>query len=175
MPDPRPSRGMPALRAVVFDWGDTLMRDFPGYSGPMAHWPRVRTLPGVHAALGRIPGHLTCCVATAAADSDAELLAAALARVRIRHHFRHLLTSRELRVQKPDPAFYREICRHLELSPGQVLMVGDSLEKDIRPAHEVGLRTIWITRSKPATLPAEADAVIASMRQLSRTLARMTQ
>jgi putative hydrolase of the HAD superfamily len=163
------------LRAIVFDWGDTLMRDFPQYAGPMAQWPRVRTLPGVHGALARIPGHLTCCVATGGADSDGELLAAALARVRIRHHFRHLLTGREMGVEKSGPAFYEAVCRRLELAPGLVLMVGDSLERDIVPAHAVGLRTVWITRSKPATLPPEADAVIASMRQFSRTLARLTR
>jgi putative hydrolase of the HAD superfamily len=165
----------PPLRAVVFDWGDTLMRDFPQYPGPMAHWPRVRTLPGVRAALARLPAHLTCCVATAAADSDAQLVAAALARVRIRHHFRHLFTPREIRVPKSDPAFYRTLCRHLDLAPAQVLMVGDSLDRDVRPAHAAGLRTVWVTRLKVTHAPPDADAVIPSLRDLHRILQTLSQ
>ncbi len=33
-------------RAILFDWGDTLMRVFPEYDGPMYAWPRVEAVEG---------------------------------------------------------------------------------------------------------------------------------
>jgi putative hydrolase of the HAD superfamily len=32
-------------RCLLFDWGDTLMRVFPEYVGPMAAWPKVEAMP----------------------------------------------------------------------------------------------------------------------------------
>lgn len=164
-----------AIRAILFDWGNTLMREFPSYTGPMAHWPRVRSMPGVHSALERLPRRLVCCVATGAADSDSQLVAEALARVRIRHYFRHLFTWHEVGAAKPDPAFYQGICQRIDLTPRHVVMVGDNFDNDIAPAKAVGMRTVWITREKIDRLPPEADAIIASMRQLSRTIERMSR
>ena len=43
--------GWTTLRGVVWDWGDTLMRDIPGQKGPMVDWPHVEAMPG--AQLGR--------------------------------------------------------------------------------------------------------------------------
>ena len=40
-------------RCVLFDWGDTLMRDFPEFSGPMASWSHVEALPNVKEVLER--------------------------------------------------------------------------------------------------------------------------
>lgn len=36
---------------VIFDGGDTVMRDMPHYSGPMIEWPCVEAMPGIEAAL----------------------------------------------------------------------------------------------------------------------------
>ena len=32
---------MDGMKHIVFDWGDTLMRDFPGTPGPMYMWERI--------------------------------------------------------------------------------------------------------------------------------------
>jgi len=39
--------GSRMIRALIFDWGDTVMRVFPEFSGPMAHWPRVEAVHGI--------------------------------------------------------------------------------------------------------------------------------
>lgn len=57
---------MKHVKAVVFDWGDTLMRAFEFY------WPRVALVPGVAEALEQLAGQVTLCVASNAGDSDAE-------------------------------------------------------------------------------------------------------
>ncbi len=43
--------------------------------------------------------------------------------------------------RKPDPEIYRELCRRLEVEPGRVLMVGDSLANDVLAPAAVGMRS----------------------------------
>ena len=61
------------IRAIVFDWGDTLMRDF-GLPGPMALWPRVEVLPGAAAALEVLHERYRLAVASNAGESGADLI-----------------------------------------------------------------------------------------------------
>lgn len=159
------------IKAIVFDWGDTLMRDFE-FQGPMVHWPRVEVIPGIPETLPQIYRQMTCCVASNAGDSDAELMGLALARVGIRQYFHHLFTSRELGATKPDPAFFREILQRLEVEPQECIMIGNDYLKDIAPARSVGLRTVWFSED-PVTDPAPcADAVINSMGDLVATIVK---
>jgi len=165
------------VRAIVFDWGDTIMRDFPEFQGPMAHWPRVEVIPGLPEALEQIRlhflGRLMCCVASNAGDSDAELMGLALARVGIRQYFHRLFTSCELGATKPDPAFFREVLRRLAVRPRECIMVGNDYVKDIAPAKSVGMRTIWFSEA-PVTDPAPyADAVLNSMGDLVATMMKV--
>ena len=37
---------MNKIKAFIFDWGDTVMCDFPEYPGPMVDWPRVEAWRG---------------------------------------------------------------------------------------------------------------------------------
>jgi len=154
------------VKAVVFDWGDTLMRDFSEFQGPMAYWPRVEVVAGVVDILKQLHRQLMCCVASNAGDSDAELMGLALARGHIRHYFHCLFTSRELRAAKPDPVFFREILRKLEVEPQECVMVGDDYLKDIVPAKSVDMWTVWFSEA-PVTIPTPcADVVINSMKDL---------
>ena len=36
---------------ILFDWGDTLMRVFPEFEGPMFTWPRVEVVSGIKETL----------------------------------------------------------------------------------------------------------------------------
>ncbi len=49
-------------------------------------------------------------------------------------------------VAKPDPAIYRLAADELDLPPVAILHVGDSWERDVVPAHAVGMRTAWLAR-----------------------------
>ena len=59
----------------------------------------------------------------------------------------HVITSAELRVEKPDPGFFAAV---LELvtgaTPDDVLYVGDRVDNDVLPAMAAGLRTCWLRR-----------------------------
>lgn len=55
-----------------------------------------------------------------------------------------VIDSRLVGRAKPDPAIYEIALARLGLAPGDVMMVGDSYERDVVPAHGVGMRTAWL-------------------------------
>ena len=72
----RPVRG-----CLLFDWGDTLMRDFNGFNGPMKDWPRLEVLPGAAEILAALHPDWNLALATNAEASDETDIRAALQRV----------------------------------------------------------------------------------------------
>lgn len=161
---------MKNIQAVIFDWGDTLMRNFPQYTGPMATWPQVQVIPGVPEVLKSLSKKYICCVASNAGDSDADLLGKALERGGIRNYFRHCFTSKELGYSKPDPNFYREISNRLSIKAEACVMVGNNYEKDIIPAKSVGMGAILYVEGYDIKIASCADAVITSMVDLDAAL-----
>ena len=151
------------IRALVFDWGDTVMRVFPEFSGPMAHWPKVEAVPGIETALIAAKPSYVIALASNASDSGSSLVRDALERADLEKYFDEVLTARDLNAAKPDSAFYLGILRKLELAPEEVVMIGDHFEMDIAGAKKTGLWTIWYNPSDeepPVGLEGMADAVI---------------
>lgn len=164
------------LQGVIFDWGNTLMRDL-GYPGPMFDWPRVELIPGVRKALKVLSGRLRLFVASNAGDSDAGRLGQALERVDILSPFERLWTSRELGFRKPDSRFFLEAVRRTGLPPSALAAVGDDYARDIVPAGAAGLFAVWFREPgtvsgeiPPGSAPA-ADAVLSSWDRLPEVLA----
>lgn len=60
------------------------------------------------------------------------------------HLFKAVVESAAVGVRKPDPAIFALGVEALGLHPEQVLVVGDSLRKDILPARSLGCATAWI-------------------------------
>lgn len=159
------------IKALIFDWGDTIMREFAEYEGAMVTWPRVELIPGADRALALLSQRYPCCLASNAGISNAELMGQALERVGVRQYFQQLWTSKELGVAKPDPGFFLGITGRLGLQPGEAAMVGNDYTKDIAGARGAGLRTVWLNLAGlPAPGPA-ADAVIGSMDELPAAIA----
>lgn len=157
---------MRQVKALIFDWGDTLMRDFREYAGAMLYWPQVEAMPGTAEALAVLREEYLCCVASNAGDSDSELMGQALERVDLRRYFHRLFTSKELGAAKPDPGFFRAIMEEIAAAAPECIMVGNDYVKDIAAAKAVGMRTIWLAENgRPHEAP-DADAVIGSMEQL---------
>lgn len=138
---------MPDLQAVLFDWGDTVLREFPEYRGAMADWPRVEAMPGARAALQALQPRFRLALATNAVESGENQVRAALSRAGLDGFFQAVFTARELGLAKPDPAFYALILEKLGLDAGQAVMVGDSYSGDVAGAKEAGLRAIWYNPS----------------------------
>ncbi|MBO4814852.1 MAG: HAD family hydrolase [Muribaculaceae bacterium] len=62
----------------------------------------------------------------------------------IRHFFKGIIESAVVGIRKPNPTLFRLGVDALELPADQVLVVGDSLKKDILPAHSLGCATAWM-------------------------------
>ncbi|HBW35360.1 HAD family hydrolase [Desulfosporosinus sp. BICA1-9] len=156
-------------RVVIFDWGDTVMRDFPQFRGPMVFWPQVEVTEGIAESLPEIHRRFSICMASNAGDSDAMLMAQALERVELRGYFDFLYTSKELGYKKPSPKFFQEIVDRIAVRPVQCVMVGNDYEKDIVPAKMTGMKTILYQRNLVSGTPL-ADATIQSMYGLLQCL-----
>jgi putative hydrolase of the HAD superfamily len=55
-------------------------------------------------------------------------------------------TSEEIGLRKPHPRIFRMLLCEWQLSPGETVMVGDTLNADVLGAHNVGMRGVWIDR-----------------------------
>ena len=60
-----------------------------------------------------------------------------------------IVDSRRVGLFKPDPAIFVHAVEKLGRDPGQVLMVGDSFERDVRPAKQIGMKTAWLEGIQP--------------------------
>lgn len=58
--------------------------------------------------------------------------------------FLKVIESAVVGIRKPDPRIFLLGVEALGLKPEEVTVVGDSLYKDIVPAHEAGCQTIWL-------------------------------
>jgi len=83
--------------------------------------------------------------------------------------------SDDLGVGKPDPALFELSVKAAGVAPGATVMIGDRLDYDMRPAAQVGMRTIWMLRGEAPDEPtpeqlAETDAAIRSLVELPSEL-----
>lgn len=86
----------------------------------------------------------------------------------LRKYFDDIIESAVVGVRKPDPAIFRLGVEALGLKPEEVLVVGDSLKKDILPAESIGCHVAWI-KGKGWTADEDAashPAQIASLNDL---------
>jgi putative hydrolase of the HAD superfamily len=88
--------------------------------------------------------------------------------------FDPVVYSGDLRIGKPDRRIFEHLLIKLDTPGNQALMVGDTLERDIRGARNAGLRTVWINRfgtsRDDAIVP---DAELTSLEKLPDAIAEM--
>ncbi len=69
-------------------------------------------------------------------------------------------------LRKPDPAFFRHALAALRARPQRSVMVGDSVDMDLRPARALGMETIWVEGASPRPTDFRPDLTIRSVRDL---------
>ncbi|NMC53246.1 MAG: HAD hydrolase-like protein [Chloroflexi bacterium] len=132
------------MTILVFDWGNTLMRVFPEYTGPMVHWPEVALIRGADDALASLSGQYRMVVATNARESSTEQVRAALQRVDIDRYFEQVFTTHNLKQScKPDPEFFKAIETQLSADSADLLMIGDDYCTDVLGAVQCGWQAAW--------------------------------
>ncbi len=55
-----------------------------------------------------------------------------------------VVDSRRVGLFKPDPAIFVLAAEKLNLDPGEIMMVGDSFDRDIVPSKKIGMKTAWL-------------------------------
>lgn len=93
----------------------------------------------------------------------------------IEHYFGAVIESAVVGIRKPDARIFGLGVEALGFSPEEVLVVGDSYDKDIVPAHSLGCRTVWFKGQGWNTAEEDgqeccADVVIARLGELSEGL-----
>lgn len=60
-------------------------------------------------------------------------------------HYALITSAENMHFAKPSPAYYAEILGRVGVEPDEAIMVGDSLENDIRAASQLGIHTFHVT------------------------------
>jgi len=66
----------------------------------------------------------------------------------ISEFFRFVFVSSELGADKPDPEIFRRSLKFMELSPNEVLHVGDDPDRDWKAAETAGLSVFRLERPR---------------------------
>ena len=151
---------------ILFDWGDTVMRDDPASSVPMVEWPTIEAVDGIAEVLAQLHASgRTCILATSASISDEAQIRGALARASLDRFFSRIYCFKNTGLAKGE-AFYRHILEDLGLSASSALMVGDGFEKDILAPNAVGISAVWFNPRSDEFRSGEGHVTVHSMEEL---------
>ena len=123
-------------KIYLFDWGNTLMVDFPDKKGPMYLWDKIQAIENAFEILKFLSQNRSCYLATNALDSKKDEIFLALKRVGLDKFIKDIFCSQEVGQEKPSREFFEEIFKKLDYRKEQIVMIGDNLEKDILGALE---------------------------------------
>jgi len=97
--------------------------------------------PGVRDTLDRLKGlGLKLGIIT---DADSYHALARLTKVGLLDYFDLLVAADTTGTKKPDPAHFLFALEALGIKPGETLVVGDSIRRDMAPARKLGLKTAY--------------------------------
>ena len=151
---------------ILFDWGNTLMRVFPEYNGPMFAWPHVEVTPHALEVMAELKSHWSFALATNAADSEEKDIWAALHRVGLDRYINKVYCFRKINHKKPSQEFFAYILNDLRIDPMDAIMVGDDFEVDVLGASKAGLYAIWLNRLDEKCIKASNHSTIHDLSEL---------
>lgn len=111
------------------------------YAYSEAHW---RPMPGVYETLDGFAagGFKLAIISNASDNANVQRL---IDTARLRRYFSPVIVSAAVGIRKPAPAIFDLVLKPWGLSPEECVMVGDTLDADIRGAQLAGLHNVWIT------------------------------
>ena len=151
---------------ILFDWGDTVMRDHPEITIPMVEWETIEVVEGIAGVLEylRSTGRRIV-LATSASISDEGQIRGALARGGLDTYFSQIYCFKNTNLPKGG-AFYRHILSDLRIPASEALMVGDGFEKDVQASNAVGIFAVWFNPRSDETRKNDLHVTVHSMREL---------
>jgi FMN phosphatase YigB (HAD superfamily) len=151
---------------VLFDWGDTVMKDEPTSSVPMVKWVTVEAVQGIESVLEYLQASgRRIVLATSASISDETQIRAALGRSGLDKYFSYIFCFKNTGLPK-GKAFYQHILGELGIPASDALMVGDSFEKDVLDANRVGMYAVWFNPRSDETQSSGLYVTVHSMEEL---------
>jgi putative hydrolase of the HAD superfamily len=127
------------IKAVLFDWGNTLIVDYHDQIGPMYTWSKIDTTKNAKECLKIVSMNIPCFLATNANDSNKDEIYKALNIVGLDKYITDVFCSKEIGFQKPSKEYFKTIINRLNLNPDEIVFVGDDIEKDVYGASNVGI------------------------------------
>ncbi|MFQ6126439.1 MAG: HAD family hydrolase [Candidatus Heimdallarchaeota archaeon] len=132
---------MTSIKAVFFDLGDTLIREY--HKGePAPNEPVV--FPNVKEVIQRLSDRFILAIISNTITAGSQKLRELLKMVTLDSYFTTVLASAEEGVAKPDPEIYKKALTRLGLSANEALMVGNRISRDILGGNRAGIRSILI-------------------------------
>ncbi len=131
-------------RIYLFDWGDTLMINFPNEPGHMKDWPKVEEVSGAYEVLKTLSLNAKIFVATGSQGTSSTLMQIAFARTRLAPYICAYFCPDNIGYEKPSADFYKTIANKVGAEMAEITMVGDNLVRDALPALSVGMSAIWL-------------------------------
>lgn len=93
-------------------------------------------------------------------------------RIGIGQYFHACISAQNFGVGKPDPRIFHAAAGALQVSPAQVLHIGDDPELDVLGALNCGMQTVWLNRSRHDWAhPQVPHLTVASLSELCDVLA----
>lgn len=160
---------------ILFDWGDTVMRDDPERTAPMVEWEMVEVIDGIADVLAYLQtSGRRMVLATSAAISNEEQIRGALARGGLERYFSRIYSFTNTHLPKGE-AFYRHILNDLSVPASDVLMVGDGFEKDVKVPNSLGIFAVWFNPGSTETRTSEMHITVHSMPALRKFFEQLDQ
>jgi putative hydrolase of the HAD superfamily len=160
------------IKAILFDWGNTVMIDFPDQSGPMFKWNKIEAVKNAEVCLNKLSQEFPCYIATNAKDSTKEDIYKALDKVNIGKYITDIFCYREIGYEKPTSEFYNSVFKKLSLAPNEIVLIGDELEKDFNGARR---NNIWGILFDPEYRYANIEPRISDLSELYEIIAGLNK
>lgn len=153
------------FHTVLFDWGDTVMRDDSAATIPMAEWEQVHAVEGITPVLAYLQSSgRRCILATSANVSTESQIRLALGRVGLDRYFERIFSASNTGLRKGEE-FYRRILTDMKLEAAAAAMVGDSLQYDVLIPNRLGIYAVWFNPRSAERREAELHTTVQTMQE----------
>ena len=142
-PGPAPDRALLPDKALLLDWGGTLMRVMPRWMGAEHGWTDEQPMAHAGEVLCSLAASWRLALASNASESDGDPIRAALAPMGVGPLLAGVYTWRSAGAPKPWPPFWAHVLRDLGLPAHRVVMIGDDWTGDVWGATQAGMFGIW--------------------------------
>jgi len=132
------------LKAVIFDFGHTIMNEIKDRDWPFSSVP-IHLMPGVLDVLPQLSIEMGIWANTRKVKERG--VREWLKRAEINHHFKWVVTSVEAGHRKPHPEFFSFALKKSGLKKDEVVFVGNQLNTDIQGALNYGIPNVWLSDS----------------------------